>query len=367
MTYRLRLPGPTTVPERVQQAIAGPMLNHRGPEFRKTFGRAEELIKPVIGTANPVMFFASSGTGVMEASLVNVIAPGERVLVGVNGQFGERFAAIATALGATVDVLDTTWGDAIDPVRIEERLKADEYRAVVVVHNESSTGMVADLATIGKIVRDTPALLIVDSVSGLGGLEMRQDEWGIDVLISASQKALMCPPGLGLASVSAKAQAMVNRDSGMPRYYWDFRKAIPPVERSETPFTPPMPLVTGLSESLEMIHEEGLPAVRERHRRLSTKLREGCVALGFQAFGQPAAWSSTVVVLEVPEGMNGADIVRDMYEHHRTVIAGSRNKLSGKVIRIGTMGYFNENDIMTDLQQLTETMDRLRSAAVHAR
>ena len=352
--YRLRLPGPTAVPERVRQSIALPALNHRGPEFREIFGRAEELIKPIMGTVNPVLFFASSGTGVMEASLVNVLAPGEPVLVCVSGQFGERFAAIAKALGAAVEVLDVEWGRAVDPAEVETRVKATDYRAVVVVHNESSTGVVADIAAIGRILRDRPTLLIVDSVSGLGGLEMKQDEWGIDVLVSSSQKALMCPPGVGLASVSKKARAVVDRESGMPRYYWDFRKAFAPIENAETPFTPPVALMAGLSEALEMIHAEGLPVVLARHRRLSSALRAGCSALGLPPFVDSN--SSTVVVLDVPAQLKGGDIVRALYREHRTVIAGSRNKLEGRVIRIGTMGHFNAGDILTDLLHLESTL-----------
>jgi aspartate aminotransferase-like enzyme len=335
------------------------MLNHRGPEFRAILSRAEELIKPILGTDNPVLFFASSGTGVMEASLINVLAPGERVLVCIHGQFGERFASIAAALGAQVDQLHFEWGRAIDPAAVEERIKSADYRAVLVIHNESSTAVVTDLAAIGRIVRDTPALLIADSVSGLGGLEMRQDDWGVDVVVSSSQKALMCPPGIGLASVSPKAWRIVNRDSGMPRFYWDFRKARTSIEKSETPFTTPVSLVAGLQEALEMIHEEGLTAVLARHRRLSAALRAGCEALGFRTFGAADSLSSTVVALEVPPALNGGDIVRYMYERFQTAIAGSRNKLSGRVIRIGTMGYFSEGDILTDLLFLEETLGHL--------
>jgi aspartate aminotransferase-like enzyme len=359
MNYRLRLPGPTAVPERVRQAIAAPMLNHRGPEFRAIFAEVEERIKPLLGTSNPVLFFSSSGTGVMEASLINAVAPGERVLVCVSGQFGERFAKIAAAIGAHVDVMDIEWGSAIDPSEIERRLKAVSYRAVVVVHNESSTGIVADLASIGAVVRQSDALLIVDSVSGLGGIEMRQDDWGVDILISASQKALMCPPGVGLASVSPKAMSIVNRESGMPRFYWDFRKAIANVERAETPFTPSVALMNGLREALSMMHREGLTHVLTRHTRLSQALRCGSNALGLKTFGSSNALSSTVVVLQVPEQLDGTQIVKAMYERHNTVIAGSRNKLSGRVIRIGTMGDFTESDILTDLLHLEDTLTAL--------
>lgn len=359
LPYRLRLPGPTTVPPRVRHAIAEPVVNHRGPEFRAIYARTQELLKPILGTENHVFLFACSGTGAMEASLVNILAPGERVLVVVGGQFGERFAGIAKAFGAQVDLLEVEWGRAVDPTAIEKRVSAVDYRAVVVEHNESSTGIVADLAKIGAILRNYPALLVVDSVSGLGGLEMRQDEWGVDVVASASQKCLMCPPGIGLVSVSPKAWKLVERENGLPRFYWDFRKALASGEKSETAFTAPVNLIAGLKEALEMIHEEGLPEVLARHRRLSSALRAGCAALGLSSFGQADALSPTVVALNVPEKLNGADIVRDLYERHRTVIAGARNKLQGRIIRIGTMGFVHEEDILTDLAHLEEVLAHL--------
>jgi aspartate aminotransferase-like enzyme len=357
--YRLRLPGPTTVPPRVSQAIAAPVVNHRGPEFRAIYARTQELLKPILGTNNHVFLLASSGTGAMEAAMVNILAPGERVLVGVGGQFGERFAGIAKTFGAHVDLMETEWGRAVDPAVIEKRVAAADYRAVVVEHNESSTGMVANLAKIGAILRNTPTLLVADSVSGLGGLEMRQDEWGVDVIASASQKCLMCPPGIGLVSVSPKAWKFVERENGNPRFYWDFRKYLSSGEKSETPFTAPVSLIAGLKEALEMIHEEGLPHVLARHKKLSSALRAGCAALGLSRFGQADALSPTVVAVNVPEKLNGADIVRGLYERHRTVIAGARNKLAGKIIRIGTMGFVREEDILTDLAHLEDVLTHL--------
>jgi aspartate aminotransferase-like enzyme len=237
---------------------------------------------------------------------------------------------------------------------VQSRLLGAAYCAVIAIHNESSTAVTTDLAALGAVVRDSEALFVVDSVSGLGGIEMRQDQWGVDILVSASQKALMCPPGLGLASLSEKAWAAVNREGVGPRFYWDFRKARTAAEKNETPFTAPVSLIAGLCEALEMIHEEGLSNVLLRHQRLSAKLREGCAALGFSTFGQVDALSPTVVALNVPEAMSGADIVRALYERHRTVIAGSRNKLGGKVIRIGTMGYLSEDDIRMDLEALAD-------------
>ena len=357
--YRLRLPGPTAVPERVRQAIARPMLAHRGPEFRQTLVRAEQLLRPILGTSNHVFFHASTGTGMMEAALVNVMAPGERVLVLVHGQFGERFAAIAAAMGACVETIETEWGRAPDPATIEACLRNKDYRAIVAVHNESSTAVAAPLAAIGALLRRRPELLLVDSVSGLGGMEMRMDEWGVDVLASASQKCLMCPPGLGIAAISAKAWEIVRRDDRMPRYFWDFRRAMDSADRTETPFTSPVALVTGLAEALEMIHEEGLPDALARHQHLSCMLRKGCEALGLPSFARENL-SRTVVALDA--GSRGKEIVRAMYERFGTVIAGSRNKLSGRVIRIGTMGCVTEEDIQTDLEQLKACLANPASA-----
>ncbi len=363
--YRLRLPGPTAVPERVQQAIAEKLVNHRGAEAHALIAEVETRAKPIFGTANDILLFAGSGTAVMEASLANILAPGERVLVALNGQFGERFKAIAESMGAVVDGIECEWGEAPDPAAIKRRLAGHDYRAVCVVHNESATGAVADLAAIGKIVRDSPALLVVDSVSGLGGIEMRQDDWHVDILLSASQKALMCPPGIGLVSVGAKAWPVVERADRVPRFFWDFRKAKAAIDKSETAFTPPLSLIAGLREALRMIDEEGLAHVHARHRRLSAALRAGGEALGLPIFTAPSAHrSDTVSVFRVPDGLEGGAIVRHLYEHHHTVIAGARNRLAGRVIRIGTMGAVTEGDILTDLLHLEETLRALsRSVA----
>src|SRR5258708_6544660 len=355
-TYRLRLPGPTSVPERVQQVIARPLVNHRGPEAHELIAEVERRAKPIFSTANDILLFAASGTGVMEASLANVLAPGERVLVALNGQFGERFKAIAESMGAIVDGVDSEWGEGPDPAAIARRLAAHDYRAVCVVHNESATGAVADLPAIGRVVRDSSALLIVDSVSGLGGIPARQDDWHVDILLSASQKALMCPPGIGLVSVGAKAWPIVERRDRMPRFFWDFRRAKAAADKAETAFTPPLSLIAGLREALRMIAEERLASVHARHRRLAAALRAGGEALGLEVFTAPdACRSDTVSVFSVPDGLEGAEIVRHIYEHHHTVIAVARNRLAGRVIRIGTMGAVGEGDTLTDLLHLEET------------
>ena len=355
LPYRLRLPGPVPVPERVQKAIARHIVNHRGPEFRAMYARVQELARPVFGTSSPILFFAASGTGAMEAALANIAAPGEAVLVGVHGQFGERFANIARGLNIKVDVVEVPWGEPITPALLAPHLEAKQYRALAVTHNESSTGIVNDLRAIGELTRGRDTLLLVDSVSGLGGIEMRQDEWGIDIVVSASQKALMCPPGLGLVSLNEKARAVIQR-ADLPRFYWDLRKALASHAESETAFTPAISLIAGLAESLAMMHEEGLANVLRRHHRLSTALRGGCAALGLRPFGTQTALSNTVVVVNVPEGTKAGDLTKRMYERHHTVIAGSRNKMAGTVVRIGVLGNVNQNDVLTDLRYLEDCL-----------
>jgi len=354
--YRLRMPGPAVVPERVRAATALPILSHRGPEFRVVLDEVITLLRGIIGTTQDVFLFGTSGTGGMEAALINVLSAGDAVLVVENGQFGERFSSIAEGLPVQLDRLELPWGEVPDAAVIAERLKAKAYRAVVIVHNESATGVVADLAAIGAMLCDTETLLVVDSVSGAGGVEMRMDEWGADVVVTASQKCLMNPPGLAIAAVSAKAMRVAQAAHGIPRYFFDFRRAKASLDKGETPFTPPVSLILGLREALAMINEEGLPAVLERHARLAAALRAGFEALGFKMFPVGRPFSSTVTVGMVPEGLDGTAIVRHMHARYRTVIAGQRTKLRNKVIRIGTMGLVGPGDILTDLHYLECTL-----------
>lgn len=360
--YRLRMPGPTTVPERVRQAMALPVISHRGPEFRRILGDATQMLRAVIGTQDDIFFLGTSGTGGMEAALANVLSPGDAVLVVVCGQFGERFVSIAQGMGVTVDQVVVRWGEAPDAAFVAERLKARKYRAVVCVHNESSTGVVTDIAAIGKLLSGTDTLLIVDSVSGLGGIEVRMDEWGIDILIGASQKALMCPPGLAAMAVSRKAMVVIESASAIPRFYFDLRRAKASAKNNETAFTPPVSLVVALHEALTMIHEEGLAAVLLRHRHMSQALQAGCAALGLPMLPPEGVRSATVTVARVPDGLEGSAIVRHMYSRYRTVIVSQRTKLQNRVIRIGTMGAIGADDILTDLRQLEETLRDLGQA-----
>jgi aspartate aminotransferase-like enzyme len=354
--YRLRLPGPAAIPERVRAATALPMLSHRGPEFRAILEEVTTLMRGVLGTTQEVFLLGGSGTAGMEAALVNVLSTADAVLVIENGQFGERFSSIAEGLPVQLDRLTIPWGEVPDAADIAERVKAKTYRAVVVVHNESATGVVTDLKAIGAALRDSDTLLVVDSVSGAGGIEMRMDQWGVDVVVTASQKCLMNPPGLVIAAVSAKAMRVVQAAHGIPRFYLDFRRAKASLDKGETPFTPPASLILGLREALAMIDEEGLPAVLARHARLAAALRAGFEALGFAMFPVGRPFSNTVTVGTVPEGLDGSAIVRHMHANYHTVIAGQRTKLRNKVIRIGTMGSIAASDILADLHYLECTL-----------
>jgi aspartate aminotransferase-like enzyme len=365
--YRLRLPGPTAVPERIRQATALPILNHRGAEFKAMLAECQQRLKPIFGTAHNVLIFAGSGTAMMEAALANILSPGDPVLVIVAGQFGDRFVSIARALGAALDTVDVEWGRAIDAQQVAARLKQRSYRAVVMVHNESSTGVAYDIAAIGALLKDSPTLLVVDSVSGLAGIEMKMDAWGADLVVSASQKSLMCAPGIGLAAISPKAWKIIDRDGRVPSFFADFRRAKASLDKGETPFTPPVTLIYGLLEALRMIDEEGLANVLERHRRLAAALRAGVQALGLELYNQPNISSSTVVAMKVPQGLEGGTIVQHLRERYRTVIAGARHpSQTGKVIRIGTMGMVSEADIITDLRHLEATLNDLGRPAPSA-
>jgi aspartate aminotransferase-like enzyme len=314
----------------------------------------------LFGTRNQPMFFTSSGTGVMEAALANVLGEDDKALILNNGSFGERFAQIAKSLGRQADQLTAPWGEAVPIDAIASQLEKDKYRAVVAVHNESSTGAVADLEAIGKVVRDSSALLVVDSVSSLGGMELRQDEWGVDVIVSGSQKALMCPPGAGLVSVSDKAWSVMEDDRAKPGFYWDFKKARMAAEKNETPYTSPISLIFGMREALRMINEEGWENVLARHARLANEMQTGGAALGLSVFTESPLVSNTVVVFAVPEGRDGSEVVRHMKQHFSTVIAGIRNeKMNGKLIRIGTMGACTSEDIRQDLEYLKMTFEAL--------
>jgi len=344
----LRVPGPTPLPPEVRQAVSGAMINHRGPEFRELLGAVTAGVREVLQTSNDVLFLTTSGTGGLEAAIVNLLSPGDRVLAVTVGAFGDRFAEIARAFGAEVTVVEAPWGRAADPLAVEEALeRVPDARLVLVTHNETSTGVANDLATLGEVVRAHRRggypLLLVDAISSAGAMPLFADDWGCDVVISASHKAWMAPPGLAMLSVSERAWAVAERAT-CPRFYFDLRRARHLAARGETPWTPAVHALQGLRAALARMRAEGLDAVYARHRRVAHRMREGARTLGLELFADPAHASNTVTALYVPEGKDGEALVAAL-RAQGVIVAGGMGPFRGRVLRVGHMGYVDMADI----------------------
>ncbi len=355
----LRVPGPTPLPPQVREASAADMINHRGPEFRELLGAVAADLKHVFQTDNEVVIVTGSGTGGLEAAIVNLISPGDRVIAATCGVFGERFAAIAQAFGAEVITLSAPWGQAVDPVELEAALdRTPDAQLVLVTHNETSTGITNDLRSLSEVVRarrqQGRPLLVVDGISSVGAIPLPTDRWDCDVVVSASQKAWMAPPGLAMLSVSGRAWEAMERAT-CPRFYWDLRAARRYAERGQTPWTPAVGVLYGLRAALQMMRAEGLEAVYARHRRVAERIREGARALGLELFGNPAHASDTVTALRVPDGKDGEALVARLREQG-VVVAGGQGKLKGKVLRIGHMGYVDLGDAELVLEALSRAL-----------
>lgn len=354
--YRLRLPGPTEVPARVLSAAAKPIVAHRGPRFLPVFERILERLKPVFGRGSRPFVFASTGIGGMESAVVNLVGPGDDVIVMTNGSWGGVFKRLCLGLGARVEEIQSKPGHALDLAALERKLAEKSYRAVFAVHSESSTGALADLAALGSLCARTEAVLAVDSVSGAGGVPIDQEACGVDVVVTASQKCLMTPPGLAMASVSDKAWAVIERDDRGPRGYFDYRKFRPMAEIGEPTYTAPVAMLHALDEALSMIQEEGLENVFARHARCSAALFAGAEALGFSRF--PAATPTpTCAVLLTPEGIDALVFMKLMRERYNTEYAGTRyDDLKHRMVRIGTMGTIGPAEILTDLHLMARAL-----------
>jgi len=340
-----RVPGPTPVPPEVMAAMQRQMINHRSKEFAEIFRRVTAGLQHFFHTESDVLIFATSGTGGLEAAVVNTLSPGDRVLGVSIGYFGERFLAIARAYGAEVRELAFPWGKAADPSVIREELQRDpEIKAVLVTHNETSTGVVNDLETIAQVVRGTPALLVVDAISSLGAVPLPMDEWGVDVLITGSQKAWMIPPGLAMVGISPRAWA-AHKSARMPRFYFDFTAAKQLAARGSVPFTPAISLFYGLDKALELMAEEGREAIFERHRRVGERARQGVKGLGLELLAEERYASNTVTAIKVPEEMDGELVLERLLEEHGVALGGGPGKMAGRLWRIGHLGWVQEADI----------------------
>lgn len=356
----LMTPGPTPVPAEVLLAMAAPIIHHRTPDFSAAFAESIAGLKYLFQTEGDVLLFASSGTGVMEAAIVNCFCAGDKVIVCRNGKFGDRQKQICEAYGLKVIDLAYEWTQVVNPADVADALAANpDVRGVIVTQSETSSGVLNDVRAIGEITRELPdTVLIVDSITGIGAVECRTDEWGLDVVMTGSQKGLMLPPGLAATTVSAKAWRAYER-STLPKFYFDWRRYQKSVEKDTTPFTPAVTLVLGLNIALKMIREEGLENTIARHSRLAEATRAGCEALGLHLFAPPEGRGSAVTPVWVPEGVDGKAVVKVLKEKHGVTIAGGQDDYTGRILRIGHLGYFGDYDIITTLAALEMTLAEL--------
>jgi len=343
---QLRIPGPTPIPDEILNVLSRQMINHRGPEFAELIRRMTDILKEIFQTKGDVLILTGSGTGGMEAAIVNMLSPGDKVLVVSNGFFGERFADIAEIYGAQVERLRFEWGSAADPEAVRQALAKDPgVKAVLVTHNETSTGVTNDLAAISNVVKEFEKLLLVDAISGLGAIALPADAWGCDVVVTASQKGWMVPPGLAMVSVSEKAW-QAQAEARMPKYYWDFAKAKQFLdEKGQTPWTPAISMFFALAAALELFQQEGLQNILARHERVGSKAREVVKSLGLSLFPKDRCASNTVTAVKAPEGLDVKKLLGILREEHDVVLSGGQQRLEGKIFRIGHLGYVSEEDM----------------------
>ncbi len=344
----LFLPGPVPVAQPVLEAMAWPMINHRGPEFADLLARLERGMQPIFGTDREVLFLGSSGTGGLETAVANCFSPGDTLLSVPVGVFGKRLADIARTYGCNVEVLETPLGATADAGALRDRLARDRERAIkgiLLTQNETSTGVQNNMRELAEAIGDHGALTIVDAVSGLGAAPFEMDEWGYDVVVTASQKAIAVPPGIAMVAVSERAwQAMEN--ATIPRYYFDLPKAREFARKGQTSWTPPISIFYALAVALERFHAGGLEASYARHARYASAIRAAFEALGFTIFSRSDAHSVTVVAAVPPSGVDCAALLKTLRESYGVVLSGGQGELTGKIVRMGTMGDVSEADLL---------------------
>lgn len=343
----LQIPGPTNVPDRVLRAMDRPVIDHRGPEFAKLGTEVLEGLRPIFQTSGAVVIYPSSGSGAWEASIVNTLSPGDRVLMFETGHFSNLWRDIAQRMGMQVDYVPGNWRRGASSAEAEARLAEDKnhsIKAVMVVHNETSTGVTSRIADMRRSMDKArhPALLMVDTISSLGSMDYRHDEWGVDVTVAGSQKGLMLPPGLSFNAISEKALA-ANKAAKLPRYYWDWQEMLKPNRAGFFPYTPATNLIYGLREALIMLNEEGLANVFRRHARHGEATRAAARAWDLEIVCEdPREYSNSLTALFVPEGHNANRLREIILENFDMSLGTGLAKLAGKVFRIGHLGHFND-------------------------
>jgi len=356
--YHLMAPGPTPVPSEVLLAMARPMIHHRTPEYDALFREVRAGLGRLVQTRQDVLTPACTGTGAMEAAVANTLSAGDRVVVVNAGAFAQRWLAIARAFGLQIVELEAAHGETVAPERIAEALRAHpDVKAVLVQHSESSTGVLHDVRAYAQVTRGTDAILIVDAVSSLGIADVQMDAWALDVVVSASQKGLMLPPGLGVLALSDKAWSAAKR-STLPKFYLDLSEERKYAAKNEARFTPAVSIMVGLREVLRMIEAEGLGNVLRRHDRLSRATRAGAEALGLTLFPKTTP-SPALTAVQVPPGLDADRVVAGFATGHNITIDGGRGPSKGKIFRIGHMGYAAETDVIIAVAALEQVLAEL--------
>jgi serine---pyruvate transaminase len=355
-------PGPTAISEDVLIEHGRPLIHHRSPEFGNIFAEVLEKLKKLYRTKNDVFVLTSSGTGAMEAAVANSFKKGDRVLVASSGKFGERFKEISEEFGLEVIHLDYEWGSAVNPEDIRERLEDDnKIRAVMVPFSETSTGVINDIESIGDIVKDYPAILIVDAITGLVTTDLETDKWHLDIVIGGSQKGLSAPTGIAFISVSDKAWKLIDQ-SDLPKYYFDLKAARKAMQKNppQTPWTPGISIIVAMNRALDILFEEGMERAFERHRAMANASWAGAEALGLELLvAEPGSRGFSTTAIRVPESIDGKELVKIMRVKYGVTITGGQGKLAGKIIRIGHIGYVGMFDIIIAFSALEMVLSDL--------
>jgi aspartate aminotransferase-like enzyme len=349
----LMIPGPTPVPESVLLAMAKHPVGHRSKDFEALLADVTAQLKWLHQTQSDVLVLAASGTGAMEAGMINFLSAGDRVLVGVNGKFGDRWAQVCETYGLAVERITAEWGKPLDPAEFRRLLEADTdktIKAVVITHSETSTGVLNDLETISKDVKAHGALMMADAVTSLGATNVPMDEWGLDIVASGSQKGYMLPPGLGFVAVSQKAWEAY-KTATLPRFYLDLGKYKKAADKNSTPFTPPVTLFFGLKASLDMMQKEGLEAIFARHHRQKNATRAAMQAMNLPLFAADAAASPAITAV-APAGVEAEKIRSLVKKRFDILLAGGQDHLKGKIFRVGHLGFVSDRDILTAVSAL---------------
>ncbi|MCA9400656.1 MAG: alanine--glyoxylate aminotransferase family protein [Candidatus Omnitrophica bacterium] len=355
----LLTPGPTQIPPNICAALGEPIIHHRTPQFQEHLKKATEGLQYVFQTTNDVYMIPASGTGGMEAAVANTVSCGDKVITVEGGKFGERWTELCKAYGAEPQVIKVEWGKAVDPGEIKALLDQDkDIKAVFTTLNETSTGVVSDIKSIGEIVKDTNAILVVDAVSGLGVVDCQTDQWHVDIVVSGSHKGFMLPPGIAFISVSEKAFKCVECAKS-PRYYFDLRKAKKAWEKVDTAFTPAIGIVIALNESLKWFYDMGMENVFKYYERLAQGVRAAAKALNMELYADDSCISNVLTAINIPEGVDGGKLVKIMRDQYGVTTAGGQAELKGKIIRIAHMGCLDEWDMITGISCMEKVLHQL--------